>query len=100
MIKKLSIPQNPERLIVKDIKKYTDFGEEYNSLSLMDTIQECLDEDITIEIDASKSLKDGSVKYLRLAKILQDEKRLNAEQEALNAKKRQLQQEKSDVLKY
>ena len=43
-----------KRLIAKQVKKYTNLGEEYNQTSLYDTIQECLDNGEELLIEPTK----------------------------------------------
>ena len=63
-----------ERLIAKQVKKYTNLGEEYNQTSLYDTIQECLDngEDLLIEPtkQAQANIVMSYLKYLELEQYI------------------------------
>lgn len=79
--------QERERLVQKAINKHTylaidpknkkhDFGMGYNARSMHETVEECLDEDITIELDESKPVSDLYVRYLRAMKLKQEMERL------------------------
>ena len=63
-----------KRLIAKQVKKYTNLGEEYNQTSLYDTIQECLDngEDLLIEPtkQAQANIVMSYLKYLELEQYI------------------------------
>lgn len=61
----------------------TDFGNTYNADSLLDTVDECLELDETIELDDSKDIANPYVRYLQTMKLHQDKKRFAVKQEAL-----------------
>ena len=94
-------------LIAKDIvqhliinKSSTNLGKKYNRDSFYSTIQECLDEDIIIWLDDSKSLDDEDVRYLRKMKLLQNKKLLTRQKQILDAKLANLQRLEEEISKY
>ena len=69
-----SAESSQERLIAKQVKKYTNLGEEYNQTSLYDTIQECLDNGEDLLIEPTKQAQANEVmsylKYLELEQYI------------------------------
>ena len=93
------ILKEKERLIAKQIKTYTNLGEEYNRNSFVDTILECMENNEELLVDCTKSPKDQDVKFLCLMQITQQENNIAKEQEILNNKKFELEQRKVELLK-
>jgi len=78
----------------------TKMDEQFNRDSLYDTIQECLDYDIPLNVDETKPMSDCDVRYLRAMKLLQDAKFINAKQDALNLEKAELKRRQNEFLKF
>lgn len=77
---------------------YTNLGEEYNQTSFIDTINECMEYGITLNIDKSKSLDDFYVMYLRRMKLMQNKKELADKKLALEIEEKELEKEENDLL--
>lgn len=88
---------NPS-LISKAIAQHTNLGESYNQASFLDTIDECLEYDIPLNVDKSKPLTDFYVKYLRNMKLMQEKKHLARKKLDLELEERKLQQEENLLL--
>lgn len=85
-------------LIQKDIKKHTDWGEEYNRESFYDTIEECLMNGDTLLIDSNNHSDDKDARFLRYMRLEQ----LNAEMCQNNQEFNgdMLEQYVNDLIKY
>lgn len=88
-----------KRLIAKQIKTYTNLGEQYNRNSFIDTILECMENNEELLVDCSKSAKDQDVKFLCLMQITQQENNIAKKQQILDAQKTELEQRKVELLK-
>ena len=77
---------------------YTNLGEEYNQTSFIDTINECMEYGITLNVDKSKSLDDFYVMYLRRMKLMQNKKELADKKLALEIEEKELEKEENDLL--
>lgn len=87
-------------LIKQDIARHTDLGKEYNRISFYDTIEDCIADGDDLIVDETKSPRDMDVKYLQIMKVMQDKIKLDAEQQALNAKKAELRRRENELLKF
>lgn len=67
------LEQNNQALIQMDIKNHTDLGEQYNRESFYATINECIQDDTTLEIDSNNTLIDADTISLHSAKLIQDQ---------------------------
>ena len=62
---------NKESLIQQDIKTHTDLGEAYNRESFYSTINECIVDEIPINIDPTNTLIDADTISLHSAQLIQ-----------------------------
>ena len=91
--------QRRNNISIKHHGQKSDLGQAYNLKSLYETANECLAEDITIELDESKPTTDLVVRYLRAIKLKQDMMRLEAKQQASDEEKLDIEKHQNELFK-
>ena len=64
-LRKQALANQQATLIQKQIKKYTDYGENYNRQSFYDTIDECFENNDALIVAKPKDANDKDFKYLK-----------------------------------
>ncbi|MBQ7797801.1 MAG: hypothetical protein IJ371_01615, partial [Clostridia bacterium] len=89
-----------ERLIPQAIDNYTNLGDDYNRDSFYETVAEYVREDITLDVDLTKSPEDKDVKFLQLMKVMQDKYRHEAKQQKLDMEACEIAIRENELMKY